>query len=28
METRNVQRVFEKLAKESWMMWTTGIYGH
>ena len=28
METINVQRVFEKLAKESWMMWTTGIYGH
>ena len=27
METRNVQRVFEKLAKESWVMWTTGIYG-
>ena len=27
METRKVQRVFEKLAKESWMMWTTGIYG-
>lgn len=28
METINVQRVFEKLAKESWMMWTTGIYGY
>lgn len=28
MGTRNVQRVFEKLAKESWLMWTTGIYGH
>lgn len=27
METSKVQRVFEKLAKESWMMWTTGIYG-
>jgi hypothetical protein len=27
METSNVQRVFEKLAKESWKMWTTGIYG-
>ena len=28
METRNVQRVFEKLAKESWLMWTTAIHGH
>jgi hypothetical protein len=28
METRNVQRVFEKLAKESWVMWTTAIHGH
>ena len=28
METRNVQRVFEKLAKESWLMWTTVIHGH
>ena len=28
METRNVQRVFEKLAKESWLMWTTSIHGH
>ncbi len=27
METSKVQRVFENLAKESWMMWTTGIYG-
>lgn len=27
METINVQRVFEKLAKESWMMWTTAIHG-
>jgi hypothetical protein len=27
METSKVQRVFEKLAKESWVMWTTGIYG-
>lgn len=26
-ETRRVQRLFEKLAKESWMMWTTGIHG-
>ena len=28
METRNVQRVFEKLAKESCVMWTTAIHGH
>jgi hypothetical protein len=28
METINVQRVFEKLAKESWLMWTTAIHGH
>lgn len=27
METRNVQRVFEKLAKESWVMWTSAIHG-
>ena len=27
METRNVQRVFEKLAKDSWLMWTTAIHG-
>jgi len=26
-EIRRVQRLFEKLAKESWMMWTTGIHG-
>lgn len=27
METRNVQRVFEKLAKESWVMWISAIHG-
>ena len=26
-ETSNVQRVFEKLAKEAWHMWTSLVYG-
>lgn len=26
-ELRNVQRVFEKMAKECWKMWTTTLYG-
>ena len=26
-ETSNVQRVFEKLAKEAWLMWTSLVYG-
>ena len=26
-ETRNVQRVFEKMAKEAWLMWTSVVYG-
>ena len=25
-ETRNVQRVFEKMAKEAWLMWTSVVY--
>jgi len=27
METHNIQRVFQRLAKDSWMMWTTAIHG-
>ena len=26
-ETRNVQKVFEKMAKEAWLMWTSVVYG-
>ena len=26
-ETRNVQKVFEKMAKEAWHMWTSVVYG-
>jgi len=26
-ETKNVQRVFEKMAKEAWHMWTSLVYG-
>ena len=26
-ETKNVQRVFEKMAKEAWLMWTSVVYG-
>ena len=26
-ETRNVQKVFEKMAREAWLMWTSVVYG-